>query len=84
MPDHQPPPTVSLSALLAGGPSSVEQSAALWRMSAAERVSAMRRGALSLAQLTEWSSTRPHEVPLIGGEFEYIARFDPDYLGVDG
>jgi len=41
------------------------QSAALWRMTPDERVLAMRRGELSLAQLTEWSSARPEQVPKI-------------------
>ena len=77
-PSHTP---VELGRLLAGGPTSEEQSALLWAMSVEERVAAMRRGTLSLAQLTEWSSSCPHEVPLLGGEFEYIARFDPGFLG---
>lgn len=74
----------ALERLLSGGPTRAEQSVALWAMSAQERITAMRRGALSLAQLTEWSSTRPFEVPLIGGEFEYVKRFEPDYLGTQG
>jgi len=56
------------------------QSTALWRMTQEERVLAMRRGELSLGQLTEWSSTRPQEVPLLGGEFEYIVVFLADWI----
>ena len=67
------------AALIAAGRREA-QSAALWRLDREERVLAMRRGELSLDQLTEWSSTRPHEVPLIGGEFEYIVVSLADWI----
>jgi len=50
-----------------------EGSERLWATSARERVVAMRRRELSLRQLCEWASRRPHEVPLVDGEFEFIA-----------
>jgi hypothetical protein len=56
-----------------------ERSARLWRMTAAERVAAMWRGELSLRDCCEWSSRAPHEVPLLGGEFAYIAMWTPEW-----
>jgi hypothetical protein len=50
----------------------------LWRMSAEERVQAMRRGGLSLAQCAAWAARHPEQVPLLDGEFEYIAAFTPE------
>ena len=55
----------------------------LWSMSAAERVAAMWRGDLSLFQLCKWSTRRPHEVPLLGGELAWIVMRTPDWLGDD-
>jgi hypothetical protein len=53
----------------------------LWSMSRAERVAAMWRGQLSLYQLSKWSSHRPQEVPLLGGELAWIAMRTPEWLG---
>jgi hypothetical protein len=53
----------------------------LWRMSRAERVAAMWRGELSLAECQAWSRRRPDEVPRIGREFAYIVMRTPDWLG---
>ena len=53
---------------------------ALWRMSPDERVAAMRRGELSLDQLCAWSRRRPHEVPKIGNEFEWIVVSTVDFI----
>jgi hypothetical protein len=53
----------------------------LWSMSPAERVAAMWRGQLSLHQLSKWSSHRPHEVPLLGGELAWITMRTPEWLG---
>jgi hypothetical protein len=52
---------------------------ALWAMTFAERVDAMWRGELTLSQLTSWSSRAQHEVPLLGGEFAYIAMRTPEW-----
>jgi hypothetical protein len=51
---------------------------ALWEMSPAERVSAMRRGTLTLEQCAAWVARHPEEVPLVNGEFEYLARAMPE------
>ena len=53
----------------------------LWRMTADERVAAMWRGELSLAECLAWSSRCPGEVPVIGREFAYIVMRTPDWLG---
>lgn len=50
----------------------------LWQMSAAERVGAMRRGELTLEQCAAWAARYPEQVPLLNGEFEYIAVFTPE------
>jgi hypothetical protein len=51
---------------------------ALWRMTPDERVSAMRRGDLTLEQCCAWASRYPQPVPLLPGEFEFIAAFTPE------
>ena len=51
---------------------------ALWRMTANERIAAMRRGELSMEQCCAWAARYPHQVPLINGEFEFIAAYMPE------
>lgn len=51
---------------------------ALWRMTPTQRVTAMRRGDLSLQQCAAWAARHPEQIPLINGEFEYLAAFTPD------
>lgn len=36
-------------------------------------------GELSFAQLREWSSLRPDEVPKLGGEFAWIVMRTPEW-----
>lgn len=62
------------------GPSPAEQSAQLWRMSAAERERAMWDGELTLNQLIEWTRRRPHEVPRLHGEFAWITITTPEWI----
>ena len=52
---------------------------ALWAMSSDERIAAMWRGELTTRQLCQWSSRAQHEVPLLGGEFAWIAMRTPDW-----
>jgi hypothetical protein len=52
--------------------------AVLWRMTPAERVAAMRRGELSLEQCSAWAARYPEQVPLLNGEFEYLAALTPE------
>lgn len=68
---------------LAPTPNSPAELAALWAMTPSERVDAMWRGELTLAQLTRWSSRRPTEVPLIGGEFAWIMIRTPSWAEAD-
>lgn len=50
----------------------------LWAMTAQERVQAMRAGRLSLRLCLHWASRRPREVPLLNGEWEFIAISTPE------
>jgi len=50
----------------------------LWEMTAHERCVAMCRGELTPAQLFEWAAQCPQEVPLIDGEFAFIAAYTPE------
>jgi hypothetical protein len=45
----------------------------LWAMTPAQRVAAMYRRELTYGQLAAWAAARPHEVPLLDGEFWFIA-----------
>ena len=55
----------------------------MWRMSPDERCAAARRGEFSLGEMLKWASRCPHEVPIVNGEFFFIAAqsfeapFDP-------
>jgi hypothetical protein len=51
---------------------------ALWRMTSNERIAAMRRGDLSMEQCCAWAARFPQQVPLINGEFEFIAAYMPE------
>lgn len=68
---------------LSRDPTREEQSRILWSMTATERVAAMRAGRLNLRQCCEWAARRPHEVPLINGEFEFIAAYDVEVIEAD-
>jgi len=51
---------------------------ALWGMTPAQRIAAMRRGDLTLEQCSAWAARYPEQVPTVNGEFEYIAMFTPE------
>jgi hypothetical protein len=51
---------------------------ALWQMTPAQRVAAMRRGKLTLEQCAAWAARYPEQVPIVNGEFEYITMFTPE------
>ena len=55
----------------------------LWAMTRDERVRAMRAGRLSLRLCLHWASRRPHEVPLLNGEWEFIAVHTPEIANAD-
>jgi len=50
----------------------------LWQMTPAQRVAAMRRGELNLEQCAAWAARHPEQVPLLNGEFEYLAVLAPE------
>ncbi|HWY18918.1 MAG TPA: hypothetical protein VNY27_09450 [Solirubrobacteraceae bacterium] len=50
----------------------------VWEMTAEQRVMAMRRGELSLEQCAAWAARYPEQVPVLNGEFEYLAAFTPE------
>lgn len=50
----------------------------LWEMTPANRIAAMRRGELTLEQCTAWAARYPDQVPLLGGEFEFLAAHTPE------
>jgi hypothetical protein len=52
---------------------------ALWRMTPMERIAAMRRGELTMEQCCAWAARYPHQVPLVHGEFEFLAVHMPEY-----
>jgi hypothetical protein len=47
-------------------------------MTPAQRVAAMRRGELSLEQCAAWAARHPEQVPLLDGEFEFLAALTPE------
>jgi len=51
---------------------------ALWRMTPNERIAAMRRGSLSMEQCCAWAGRYPYQVPVLNGEFEFIAAYMPE------
>ncbi|MGZ6660258.1 MAG: hypothetical protein ACXVHL_23095, partial [Solirubrobacteraceae bacterium] len=53
--------------------------ARLWAMTPSQRIDAMWKSQLTLQELAHWSSHAPHEVPLLGGEFAWIAMRTPDW-----
>jgi hypothetical protein len=50
----------------------------LWRMTVPERIAAMRRGELTYKQSSAWAARHPEQVPLLNGEFEFIAACTPE------
>lgn len=50
----------------------------LWQLTAQQRIAAMRRGELTLEQLAAWSARYPDQVPLLNGEFEWLAALTPE------
>ena len=76
VPNKTTPPT---SAHRRDRPCANDESRALWAMSRSERIAAMWRSQLTIRQLSQWSSRAPHEVPLLGGEFAWIAIRTPEW-----
>ena len=55
----------------------------LWAMTADERRAAMHAGTLSLRLCFHWANHAPHEVPLLNGEFWFIAISTPEVADAD-
>ncbi|HVA20330.1 MAG TPA: hypothetical protein VMU55_09150 [Solirubrobacteraceae bacterium] len=55
-----------------------EQAQALWKMTAKERQMAMWNDELTVTQLYMWAKARPEEIPLINGEWAFIAAKTPE------
>jgi hypothetical protein len=55
-----------------------ERIARLDAMTAAQRLHSATTGQLTLGELLRWAARHPHEVPLVNGEFFFIAQFMPD------
>jgi hypothetical protein len=55
----------------------------LWSLTAEQRVRAMRQGELTWAELFAWARRAPDEVPLVNGEFAFIAAFTPEAAEAD-
>jgi hypothetical protein len=47
----------------------------MWAMTPAQRRQAAQRGQLSLGEMLKWASRRPHEVPIVEGDFFFISAF---------
>ncbi len=50
----------------------------LWKMTMSQRINAMRKGELSLEQCAAWAARYPEQIPLLNGEFEYLAASTPE------
>ena len=57
-----------------------EQLRRLWAMSPSQRVAAMRRGELNMRQCCAWSARHPEQIPLLEGEFEFLAAYTPEVV----
>jgi hypothetical protein len=55
-----------------------QRSASLRRLGRDGRLAAYRRGEFDLDTCCLWASRYPRELPLLNGEFEFIARFTPE------
>ena len=55
----------------------------MWEITVEQRIAAMRRGELTMTQLFAWAARYPEQVPLIDGEYEFIAAFTPEVAEAD-
>jgi hypothetical protein len=76
-------PDVMMDQLTAQQTRRARQMDTLWKMSPEERRTAMCRGELTTTQLLEWAAHRPDEVPLIEGEFKFIAALTPEVADIE-
>ena len=83
MPDRHSSPSAPFGAWLAPDPEWEESKRRLWAATRGDRVRAMRAGELSLRLCLHWASRAPEEVPLLDGEWEFIAVHMPDVADLD-
>jgi hypothetical protein len=69
-----------LREVLRGPAPARERREALRRLGRDGRLAGYRRGEFSLDTCCLWASRWPSEVPLLNGEFEFIARTTPEVL----
>ena len=50
----------------------------MWAMTPAQRLQAAQEGQLSLGEMQRWAALAPREVPLVNGEFFFIAALLAD------
>jgi hypothetical protein len=72
------PQTLLSEQILQSARERAERLLPMWEMSVEQRVQAMREGELSLEQCAAWAARYPEQVPLLNGEFEYLAVFTPE------
>lgn len=84
MPQKHPDPFAAFGEWLARDPAWEEAKRRLWAMTRDERVRAMRAGALSLRLCLHWASHAAEEVPLLEGEWEFIAIRTPEVADAEG
>lgn len=71
-------PDAMIEQLKAQDAARARQIDALWEMTPQERIAAMYRNELTTTQLLAWAARHPEEVPLIDGEFAFIAVHTPE------
>lgn len=64
-------------------PAWVEAKRRLWAMTADERRAAMYAGRLSMRLCLHWASQTPAEVPLLNGEWWFLAIHTPEVAEAD-
>ena len=79
MPDHSFIDQLS-SVSLHRDPAWEEAKRRVWAMTADERRAAMYAGRLSLRLCLHWATHAPREVPLLNGEWWFIAASTPEVL----
>ena len=80
-PDLTPTPATSTrTPLPAAGSLNVdpERLAQMWQLTPDQRVLEFQRGHFTLGEMLRWSAGRPHDVPLINGEFFFLASLAAD------
>jgi hypothetical protein len=78
MPDRPTTSPAELARAVRTSPTKRERIVALGRMSPDERLAAYRRGEWDFDANCLWASLYRREVPMLNGEFEFIARTMPE------